>query len=292
MKANKELDKIFNYAPIKALKMSDEEKTKWATIATQIYKQDKECADLPNDKCVNEGFIHTTLVRDTRTGQIVLRASDCPKHRLFENYVIREFASNLLGLSLLNNKNSYAIEDVREEKVNKYYLDSIKNNKPVGLYFYGSVGIGKTYKTISYCNDMILKNNSKVAYIFVPRLLREMKDNFDKSSAFNKKIIEDCCKADILVLDDFGAEYSSAWFYLDVMMVIFNYRCEADKPTIIVSNYTIDKLAKMLKSAVKSSGDRTLDLETQKIMVDRIIDRIYQLVQNKSITFEGKSRRR
>lgn len=287
-----DLEQVFNYAPIKALNMTEAEKIKWAKFATQIYMQDATCAALANDQCENSAFIHNVLVRDEHTGEIVIRCVDCPKVKLQKNYLIRQFANNKLSLSLLNNPNTFPIEDPREEKVNEFFKKSIKDNKVVGLYFHGSVGIGKTYKTISYCNDMIMKNNRTVSYVFLPELVRKMKDNFSLDSSYNKKLIDDCCNADILVLDDFGAEYTSAWFYLNVIFIILNYRCETDKPIIIISNFTMDKLMNLLKASITSVNDKRVDADTQKIMVDRLVDRIYQLVERHSITYEGKSRRR
>ena len=205
-----ELEKAFEYAPIKALNMTDEEKAKWSPLVLKIYQQDMTCASLGNDRCENNAFIHQILVRDEDNNQIVIRAKDCPKLKLRRNYLLRQFATNKLSLSLLTNQKTFPIEDPREEKVDDFFKKSIKDNKIVGLYFYGPVGVGKTYKTISYCNDMVMYNNRTVSYVFLPELVRKMKDNFSLDSSFNKKLIDDCCNADILVLDDFGAEYTSA----------------------------------------------------------------------------------
>ena len=57
---------------------------------------------------------------------------------------------------------------------------------------------------------MIIKNNRTIAYLFLPETVRQMKDNFSLDNLNNKKIIDNCCAADILVLDDFGAEYTNA----------------------------------------------------------------------------------
>lgn len=278
------------YKPFKALKLTAEEKTQYKDVAMQIYINEAACAALPAEKCTSGSFLHMCLVRDEDTGKIVLKTKSCPKKKLQDNYLIRQFSDNKLGLSLTNNKQDYPIVDVREEKLNQILTDSIKENKIIGFCLQGTVGVGKTYKIISYCNDMILKNNRSVAYLFLPEAVRQMKDNFSGDNLLNKRIIDNCCTADILVLDDFGAEYTNAWFYLNVMLVILNYRCEQEKPVIVISNLKMNKLIQMLKKNL-TTKDGSLDAETKDIMIARLIDRLAMLVDNTEISYEGPSKR-
>lgn len=207
--AKKEKDIFETYAPFKALKCSKEEKEQFKDLAMKIYMEDMACQVLPADKCVSDSFLHMCLVRDEDTNKIVLKTRVCPKRKLQDNYLVRQFTSSKLSLSL-DNKQDYPPVDVREEKLNQILKDSIKKDKIIGFCLQGSVGVGKTYKIISYCNDMIIKNNRTVAYLFLPEAVRQMKDNFSTDSLNNKKMIDNCCLADILVLDDFGAEYTNA----------------------------------------------------------------------------------
>ncbi|MBQ0045421.1 MAG: ATP-binding protein [Mycoplasma sp.] len=279
-----------DYKPFKALKLTANEKEQFKDVAMQIYVNEAACAALPADQCTSTSFLHMCLVRDEDTGKIVIKTKSCPKRKLQENYLVRQFANNKLGLSLLNNKQDYPIIDVREEKLNQILADSIKNNKIIGFCLQGTVGVGKTYKIISYCNDMILKNNRKIAYLFLPEAVRQMKDNFSLDNLLNKRIIDNCCLADILVLDDFGAEYTNAWFYLNVLLVILNYRCEQEKPIIVISNLKMNKLIQVLKKNL-TTKDGKLDSETKDIMIARLIDRLAMLVDNTEYSYEGPSKR-
>lgn len=283
-------DKIWEYPEFKSLNLTNEEKQKWLPIAKQIYEDNEKCAKLGQDKCFNSSFIHSCLERDEYTNKIVIRTRVCPKAKLVQNYLVRQFSANKLALSLLNNKQDVVISDPREEQINKILKDSIKQNKIIGFCLQGTVGIGKSYKIISYCNDMIMKNDAKVAYCFLPSLVREMKDNFSLDSTANKKIVDDCCEADILVLDDFGAEITNSWFYLSVLLVILNYRSENDMPVIVISNFKMKKLIELLKKNV-ASKDGKLDAETQEVMVSRLIDRLAQLVDNTEYSYSATSRR-
>lgn len=286
-----DMDKVFAYKPFKQLDMTEQEKKKWANICKEIYLQEINCEALPPDQCINASFIHNFLTRDEITGEIVLKARSCYKKRLHTNYLVRQFAKSKLALSLTKDKKEFAIEP-DEQKVNNYLLNSIKSNELVGFYFFGDVGIGKTHKMISYCNDMISLNDRTVSYVFVPELVRQMRENFSESSIANKELIDKCCAADILVLDDFGAEYTSPWFYLNFLLIILNYRCETEKPIIFVSNFSFEKITKLLENRLKHVEKGLIDKEYQDVMVKRLISRLKQLINNKCGTYKTQSRRK
>lgn len=286
-----DMDKVFSFKQFKILDMTPEEKLKWADVCKQIYFQEAKCAALPADECSNSGFIHNFLTRDEFTGEIVLRAKPCLKGRLHSNYLVQQFAKTKLALSLLNDKKPFTIEP-DEQKVNNFLLNSIKKNEIIGFYFFGDVGIGKTHKMISYCNDMIIQNDRTVAYVFLPEMVRQMRDNFSDTNNANKDLIDKCCNADILVLDDFGAEYTSPWFYLNFLLIILNYRCETDKPIIFVSNFSFEKMTKLLESRMRNIEKGAIDKDYQETMVKRLISRLKQLINNKCGTYKTKSRRK
>ena len=288
--AKEKIKDIFEeYEPFKALKATKEEKEQYRDMATKIYIDDLACLALPTDRCVNSAFIHMCLVRDPDTGKIVIKSRSCPKRKLQENYLVRQFSSSKLGLTLSKGQD-VPVTDVREEKINQILAKSIKNDKIIGFCLQGSVGIGKTHKIVSYCNDMILKNDRTVAYLFLPEAVRQMKDNFSLDNLSNKRMIDNCCLADILVLDDFGAEYTNAWFYLNFLLIILNYRCEQEKPIIVISNLKMAKLIQVLKKNL-TSKEGYLDNETKEIMIARLIDRLAMLVNNTEYSYEGKSKR-
>ncbi|MCQ3914533.1 MAG: hypothetical protein MJ201_01795 [Mycoplasmoidaceae bacterium] len=74
------------------------------------------------------------------------------------------------------------------------------------------------------------------------------------------------------------------------MLVILNYRCEQEKPVIVISNLKMNKLIQMLKKNL-TTKDGSLDAETKDIMIARLIDRLAMLVDNTEISYEGPSKR-
>lgn len=282
-------DKYFNLEMIRQLNLSNEEKNNWKYVVKYIYEQEEKCKSLSRDKCYNSSFIHIILKRNFKTKQLYLSSFFCPKKNLFSNYLIREFPNNKLLLSF-NDLAKITIK-MDEKKINDFLLKSINNNTEIGLYLYGTTGIGKTHKIISYCNEMIYQNKKKVAYIFLPQFVGEIKNNFSENPSNNKTLIANCCLADILVLDDFGAEYASAWFYLNILLVIFNYRFENDKKIIFISNFEPKKIATIMKKKLLSNSSSKFDRENIDIIINRLVDRMWKLFDFKEASYIAKSRR-
>lgn len=266
-------DKYFNSATIKQLNLSKEEKNSWKYVIKYIYEQEEKCRQLSREKCYNSSFIHIILKRNHKTNQLYLSSFFCPKKKLLSNYLIREFTSNQLSLVFNNLSSKFSIK-ADEKRIDDFLLKSINNNVEIGLYLYGATGIGKTHKIISYCNEMIYQNNKTIAYIFLPLFVGEIKNNFSSNPSNNKTLITNCCIADILVFDDFGAEYATAWFYLNILLIIFNYRCENNKKIIFISNFEPKKITNIMRRNLLSNSSSKFDRDNIDIIINRLVDRM------------------
>ncbi len=80
--------------------------------------------------------------------------------------------------------------------------------------------------------------------------------------------INELKKADILFLDDMGAQPITSWSRDEVLGSIVQYRMDSKLPTFFSSNYNIEELENKL-SVTKGSEE--------KIAARRIIERIKQL---------------
>ena len=164
-------------------------------------------------------------------------------------------------------KNMYKDEKARLPII-KYFKEFIKNydndEKPKGLYLTGSFGSGKTYLIAALFNEMA-KKNVQCVLIYYPEFLRSLKSSFQTNYEDKFNCIK---KADLLLLDDIGAENCSNWSRDEVLGPILQYRMESHLPTFFTSNLTIEELETAL--SVTSSG-------VDKLKARRIIERIKQL---------------
>ncbi|GEN31488.1 primosomal protein DnaI [Cerasibacillus quisquiliarum] len=158
------------------------------------------------------------------------------------------------------------------------FIRQVKDGIPEkGIYFHGPFGVGKTYFLGALANT--LKNfNISSTLIYMPELVREMRASL-KDDSVNKKI-DIFKKADVLMLDDIGAELQSAWFRDEILGSILQFRMMEKRPVFFTSNYSLDQLETML--ATTRSGVET-------VKAGRIIERIKQV--SREVPVYGKNRR-
>ena len=158
------------------------------------------------------------------------------------------------------------------------FIDQARIELPSkGVYFHGQFGVGKTYLLGALANEL-KKINISSTLIYMPEFVREIKGSF-KDDSFNEKV-DFFKKADVLMLDDIGAELQSAWFRDEILGSVLQYRMMERLPVFFTSNYNLDQLESQL--ATTKNG-----IETVK--AGRIIERIKQV--SKIVKIEGHNRR-
>lgn len=163
-----------------------------------------------------------------------------------------------------------------------YFVDQVIENPEQlpkrGLYFTGPFGVGKTYLLGALANKLKEFNISSML-IYMPEFLREIRDSF-KDDSINEKV-NYFKQADVLMLDDIGAETQSAWFRDEILGSILQYRMMEQLPVFFTSNYTIEQLEEQLAKTTRGN--------IEKVKAGRIIERIRQVSQEVVVT--GKNRR-
>ncbi len=124
----------------------------------------------------------------------------------------------------------------------KYCIDYAKRfsvDSP-SVFMIGGTGLGKTFLSSCIAKEIISKGYS-VAFDSIQNYLREIeKEHFGKS---NDDTLETLLKADLLILDDLGSEFTTS-FNSSVIYNIINSRTNQGKPTIISTNLSLDELDK------------------------------------------------
>lgn len=154
------------------------------------------------------------------------------------------------------------------------YLSNFADAAGQGLFIYGDVGRGKTSEASALAREFIDAGYS-VVFTGVTEMLANIQNTYDGPASTSDAMTR-FVGCDILVLDDFGKESSSAWT-VNMLFQIINARYQAMKPTIYTSQYPLSDLRKRLASR----GER----ET----ADAIASRITQTC--KAIQLKGPDRR-
>lgn len=150
--------------------------------------------------------------------------------------------------------------------------------KPKALYIYGNFGIGKSY-LMAYLANLLSKTYlQSTTMLHYPTFVVDIKNAIKDGSV--KERIDEIKLAQVLVLDDIGAEQHSPWVRDDVLQVILQYRMQENLPTFFTSNFSFDDLERHFASG--KSGDETWQAK-------RVMERIRYLARD--LQLKGNNRR-
>ena len=167
-------------------------------------------------------------------------------------------------------KNIYKDDSNRLEAIKflKHFYDNYRKGERIkGLYLYGNFGCGKTYLISALFNELA-KKDIKSTIIYFPEFLRSLKASFGNNDDTYGDKFDAVKEANLLLLDDIGAEKLSDWARDEVLGVILQYRMEEHLPTFFTSNLSLKELEEHLQIG-RGSED--------KIKARRIIERVKYL---------------
>ena len=106
-----------------------------------------------------------------------------------------------------------------------------------GLFLEGQPGVGKTHLAVAVLKHVIEHTGARGLFYDTRDLLRLIRSTYDPSTRTTElDILRPVMTADLLVLDDLGAEKTSEWVE-ETMNLIVNTRYNERKLTIFTSNY-------------------------------------------------------
>jgi DNA replication protein DnaC len=106
-----------------------------------------------------------------------------------------------------------------------------------GLFFEGQPGVGKTHLAVAVLKEVMQRLNVRGLFYDTRDLLRVIRSTYDPSIRTTElEVLSPVMRADLLVLDDLGAEKTSEWVE-ETMNLIVNTRYNQQRLTIFTSNY-------------------------------------------------------
>lgn len=253
---------------VEGIGLKDDYLMKYTSLLKQCYLEKENCNNCKGlSLCKNEvqGCQLTNIIVDN---EINFEYKTCKyKNKLLKdiNYMKDNYLFSVAREIRNAKMKDIYTDDKNRVEVIKWMTNFIKcyrSNKEVkGLYFNGNFGSGKSYLISAMINELV-KDGKKGALVYYPEFLRSLKASFGKD--FDEQF-EYAKKADLLLLDDIGAENVTPWSRDEILGPILQYRMDEKLPTFFTSNLTLNELE--LHLSIQGSN-------VDKLKSKRIIERI------------------
>lgn len=188
--------------------------------------------------------------REARRGPRLLEAAGIP-----ERYRHCKLASFKISSQLPAVQRQQLVEAL---SVSRRYVDGFLEIetgrfRETGLLFTGRPGAGKTHLAVGVLTELVESYRVHGRFADFSSLLHQIQATFDPSSADSKHaILDPLIEAEVLVLDELGAQEPTPWVR-DILYLIINQRYQRRLPTIFTTNYRLQP------AAVAAAGQRSLD---------------------------------
>ena len=259
------------------LKVSDEVKSRYTSNLWEVVMINKTCAKcngLANCPYDIKGLRKVAIANNDSINFMYktcdYKEKDDKEKAYLKNVYTYKMAKEIREASF---KNIYKDDSSRLETIKylKKFYDSYNKGEIIkGLYLYGNFGCGKTYLISALFNELA-KKGVQSTIIYFPEFLRSLKASFSNIDDNYQERFDAVKEANLLLLDDIGAEKLTDWARDEVLGVILQYRMEEHLPTFFTSNLSLKELEEHLQIG-KSSED--------KIKARRIIERVKYLTEN------------
>ncbi|MGY4689254.1 primosomal protein DnaI [Salibacterium sp. K-3] len=250
------------------------------------YKREREncdaCPGLENCPNMMQGFQPELY---SETGQLTVRYHPC---RLKQQADEKKRQQSLIQSMYIPKEILEAsFDDIDQDHASrlsasnaclKFAFEAAPGEDASGLYLHGKFGVGKTFMIGAIANELVARDISSMI-VYVPDFFREMKQALSDGTVQEK--MDEVKNAEVLMLDDIGAETTSAWIRDDVLGVILHYRLMEKLPTVYTSNYDYDELENHLAYSQKGG--------IEELKAKRIMERIRHMTT--PVFVDGKNRR-
>lgn len=268
---------------ISKLKLEKKELMKYTTRLIECYGNYDTCMNckgLINCPFKPNGYSYLPNIIDDRLEFDYKPCKYLKKYKKDTNY-----QKNVYTINIPTDIKEASLDKIHNDDSNRYeailwinaFLGNYKKGKiGKGLYLYGNFGCGKTYLISALFNELA-RIGVKSAIVFWPEFLRDLKASF--SSDFKEKY-NFIKTVPLLLIDDIGAEATTAWGRDEIFCPIVQYRMEAHLPTFFTSNLDL----KALEEHFSITRDQVNNIKAR-----RIIERINQLTEQ--VTMVSKNLR-
>ena len=137
----------------------------------------------------------------------------------------------------------------------KAYADDFAQVRKTGrsAIFMGNFGTGKTHLAVGIGLQVMREHKASVLFATAGRMVRMVKDSWARNSGVTESdVVAQMVFPDLLIVDEVGVQQGTE-FERNVMFDVLNDRYEQRKPSLLLTNHTVEDLSS------KYLGERVVD---------------------------------
>ena len=135
------------------------------------------------------------------------------------------------------------------------YVDDFAQVRRSGrsAIFMGNPGTGKTHLAVGIGLHAMREHQASVLFVTAGRMVRMVKDTWARNSGSSESdVVAQMVFPDLLIVDEVGVQQGTE-FERNVLFDVFNERYEQRKPSLLLTNHTVEDLSS------KYLGERVVD---------------------------------
>jgi DNA replication protein DnaC len=151
------------------------------------------------------------------------------------------------------------------KRYTEHFLQPEGHFRETGLLFIGPPGVGKTHLAVAVLVELIERLKVRGRFVELTSLVNRLQNTFDPGSPDSKRdILDPIVNAELLVLDELGAQNPTPWVR-DLLYLIINTRYTRRLPTLFTTNYRLSGPPKRTEENL----DRGPDPEEDRLATER-----------------------